>query len=175
VTSSIFVTVEINSPAGGPEPGNWVLIGLDNEVRVTATPEALEAESAEITVAGEIFGLGITELEVGDISKDMVNKITSGSFELEIVNPWSVGAVFSLTIVGPTMGAPVVLIASVPPSPISTVTVAFSQAELQAFLGEPDVIMTGQGTVSQDAGIVTVAPGQTMTIDTKLDLVILIG
>jgi hypothetical protein len=175
VTSSIFVTVNVDSPAGGPEPGNWVGIGLSDEVRVTATPEALEAESAQVSVAGEIFGLGITELDVDDISKDLVEKVTSGSFQLEIVNPWSVGAVFSLTIDGPTVVTPVVLIASVPASPVSTVEVEFSQAELQAFLGEPNVIMTGQGTVDQNAGIVTVAPGQTMTIDTKLDLVLLIG
>ncbi len=175
VTSSIFVTVEVNSPAGGPEPGNWVRIGLGNEVQVTATPEVLEAESAQIAVAGEVFGLGVTELDVADISKDMVEKITSGSFQMEIVNPWSVGAVFSLTIIGPTMDAPVVLIASVPAAPISIVEVEFSPTELQAFLGEPNVVMTGQGTVSQSAGIVTVAPAQTMTIDTKLDLVLLIG
>ncbi|MBT8396619.1 MAG: hypothetical protein HKO65_01580 [Gemmatimonadetes bacterium] len=175
VTSAIFVTVNVNSPAGGPEPGNWVRIGLADEVEVTATPEALEAESADIAVAGEVFGLGITELDVGDISKDMVDKIVSGSFQLEIVNPWAVGAVVSLTIDGPTVTTPVVLIASVPASPISTVDVEFSQAELQAFLGEDGVIMTGQGTVDQGAGVVTLSPGQTMTIDTKLDLVLRIG
>ena len=51
----------------------------------------------------------------------------------------------------------------------------FSQAELQAFLGEPNVVMIGQGTVNQDAGTATLAPGQVMTIDAKLDLLIVVG
>ncbi len=175
VTAAIFVTVTIDSPSGGPEPGNWVRIGLTDDVEVTATPETLEAAAAEVTVANETFGLGITELDVGDLSSDMVEKIQSGAFELEIVNPWSVGAVVTLTITGPTVAAPVVLIASVPAAPVSTVEVEFSQAELQSFLGQDGVIMTGQGTVNQGTPPVTLAPGQTMTIDTKLDLVLLIG
>lgn len=175
VSSTIFVTMAVNSPAGGPEPGNWVLVDLDDQIQITATPETLEAESAEIDVAGEVFGLGVTELDVEDISKDMVDKIQTGSFLMDIVNPWSVGAVLTLTINGPTMGAPVVLIASVPAGPVSSIEVELSRAELQAFLGEPGVIMTGQGTVAQDAGTVTLTPGQIMLIDTKLDLVLLIG
>ncbi|MGD2123576.1 MAG: hypothetical protein PVJ76_17610 [Gemmatimonadota bacterium] len=175
VSSTIFVTMDVNSPAGGPEPGNWVEIDLDDQIQITATPESLEAESAEVAVAGEVFDLGITELDVEDISKDMVDKIQQGSFLMEIVNPWAVGATLTLTINGPTMAAPVVLIASVPAAPVSNVEVEFSRAELQAFLGEPGVIMTGQGTVGQDAGTVTLTPGQIMLIDTKLDLVLLIG
>jgi len=175
VESSVFVTISVNSPAGGLEPGNWVPISVNDQIRITATPEAIEASSAEIAVAGEVFDLGVTSLEVADVSRDMVDRVQAGSFLLELVNPWSVGAVLTLTIQGPTIAAPVVLIAPIPPTPTSTVVVEFSQAELQSFLGEPNVVMTGQGTVNQDAGTVTLAPGQVMTIDAKLDLVILIG
>jgi hypothetical protein len=73
------------------------------------------------------------------------------------------------------MSDPVVLIASVPAAPVSTVEVELTQAELQAFLGEPNVVLVGQGTVDPNAGTVTLAPGQTLTIESKLDLVILIG
>ncbi len=175
VGSSLSVTVSVNSPAGGPEPGNWVLIRLTDEIEVTATPEDLKVASASVALAGEVFNLGVTGLNVADISKDAVDRISSGSFSFEIVNPWSVGAVLNLTINGPTMDAPVILIAPVPPTPTSTVEVEFSQAELQSFLGEPNVVLTGQGTVNQNAGIVTLAPRQVMTIDAKLDLVIRIG
>jgi hypothetical protein len=68
-----------------------------------------------------------------------------------------------------------VLIAAVPAAPVSTVEIELNVAELQAFLGEPGVVMTGQGTVAQDAGTATLAPRQIMLIDTKLDLVFLIG
>lgn len=175
VASDIFVTADVNSPAGGLEPGNWVPVRISDEIEVTATPEILEAASAEITVAGEVFDLGTTDLEVADISEDTVDKIQSGALMLELVNPWAVGAVLNLTINGPTMDAPVVLIAPIPASQTSSVRVEVSQAELRSFLGEPGVVMTGQGTVDLGAGTVTLAPGQIMTIDTKIDLVILVG
>jgi hypothetical protein len=73
------------------------------------------------------------------------------------------------------MDVPVVLIAAVPAAPVSTVEVEFTRAELQSFLGEPEVVMTGTGTVDQNAGTVTLSPGQIMLVDTKLDLVLLIG
>lgn len=175
VGSSIAVTIEVTSPAGGAQPGNWVLISLDDQIQVTATTESMEAASARIDVAGEVFDLLDTDLNVEDIGKDMVDKIQSGTLVMDLVNPWSVGAVMNLTIDGPTMAAPVVLIAPVPAAPTSRVTVEISQAELRSFLGEPGVVMTGTGAVDQNAGSVTLAPGQIMTIDARLDLVILIG
>jgi hypothetical protein len=175
VASDIFVTADVDSPAGGLEPGNWVQIRTSNRIEITATPEVLEAASAEIRVAGEVFDLGATDLDVADISDDMVDQIQSGALQLELVNPWAVGAVLNLTINGPTMDAPVVLIAPIPAAPTSSVRVEVSQAELRAFLGAPGVIMTGQGTVDLGAGTVTLAPGQIMTIETKIDLVILVG
>ena len=175
VGSSLTLTVTVDSPAGGPEPGNWVPIGIDDELRVSVTTEVLEATSADISVAGEVFDLGVTGLNVAEISKDMVDRVTAGSFLLEVVNPWAVGAILNLTISGPTIETPIVLIGQLPPTLTSVVEVDFSQAELQAFLGEPNVVMTGQGTVNQDAGAVTIAPAQVMIIDAKLDLTLLIG
>jgi hypothetical protein len=175
VGSTLTVTVHVDSPAGGPEPGNWVPIHLSDEIEVTVTPETIEASSAQISVAGEVFDLGVTGLNVEDVSKEMADRFQSGTLQLEIVNPWSVGAILNLTIIGPTMANPVILIAQVPASPTSVVEVPLSQAELRSFLGEPNVVLTGQGTVSQDAGSVTVTPGQTMAVNCRLDLVLLIG
>jgi len=175
VGSRLTVTVHVDSPAGGQEPGNWVAIDLDDEIEVTVTPENIEATSAEISISGEVFDIGVTELGLEDIDKEVTDKVTAGSILFEIVNPWSVGGILNLTIDGPTMGNPVVLIAQIPAAPTSSVEVAVSQAELQSFLGEPGVVLIGQGTVDQGAGAVTLAPGQTMTINAKLDLAILIG
>lgn len=175
VGSSLSLTVSVNSPAGGPQPGNWVTIRLNDEIRVTVTTELLEAESAEVSVKGEVFDLGVTNLNVADVSSDMVDQVKEGSFKFEIVNPWSVGGILNFTINGPTMEAPVILIGEVPPSPTSTVEVQVSEADLKAFLGEPNVTMSGQGTADQDAGTITVAPGQVMLIHTRLGLVIQVG
>jgi hypothetical protein len=175
VDGAISVTVEVNSPAGGLEPGNWVLVRLDDEIEVTATPEAVEASTADIDVDGETYDLGVTDLDVDGILESTVEKVQSGTLHLKVVNPWSIGAVLTLTIIGPTMAEPVVFIAPIPASPTSTVDVALSQADLQAFLGQPNVVLTGRGTADQNAGTVTVTPGQIMTIDTDLDVILLIG
>jgi len=175
VGSSLWITLLVDSPAGGAEPGNWVLIDLEDAISVTVTPENIEATSAVIDVAGEVFDFGTTDLDVGDVSQDMVDNLVSGSLEFEIVNPWSTGGILNLTITGPTMAEPVVLIASVPATPTSAVEVELTQAELQSFLGQPNVVVVGQGTVNQDAGSVTLTPDQIMIVDTKIDLIILVG
>jgi hypothetical protein len=175
IGGSISVTVEVDSPAGGLEPGNWVLVRLNDEVVATATPEDVEASTAEIEVAGETYDLEPTDLDVEDVLESTVEKVQSGTLHLNVVNPWSLGAVATLTIIGPTMAEPVVLIAPIPAAPTSSVEVALSQADLQAFLGQPNVVLTGQGTVDQNAGTIGVAPAQTMTIGTDLDLTLLIG
>lgn len=175
VGPTLSATVTIDSPAGGLEPENWVLIDLDDGISVTLVPEVLEAASAVIDVGGNVLDFGTTDLDVGNISQEMVDRVASGSFELEIGNPWAAGGILKLTVTGPTMSDPVVLTASVPATSTSTVEVDLTQAELQAFLGEPGVVAVGQGTVSQDAGSVTLTPGQVMTVDTRLHLIILIG
>lgn len=175
VGSTLAVTATVDSPAGGPEPGNWVLIRLSDEIEVTATPQDIEASSAVIDVSGRVFSFGITNLDVEDVSSDIIDRVQDGTLEMEVVNPWSVGGILNLAIVGPTMDAPVVVIASVPAAATSTVEVEFTQAELQSFLGQPNVVITGQGTANQDAGSVSVTPDQSMTAHSKLNLVILIG
>jgi hypothetical protein len=175
VGSTLWITLVVDSPAGGQEPGNWVLVDLDDAISVTATPEDIEAESAVIDVAGEVFAFGTTSLDVEDLSQDMVDNLVSGSLKLEVVNPWAVAGILNLTITGPTMAEPVVIIASVPATLTSMVQVELSQADLQSFLGEPNVVVVGQGTVDQGAGSVTLTPDQNMIIDTELALTILIG
>jgi hypothetical protein len=175
VGSSLTVTVSIDSPAGGPEPGNWVLVELEDEVLVTATPEAIEASSAEIRVSGEELDLGVTALNVGNVSQDLVDRIQSGGFRLEIQNPWSLGAILTVAVSAPDLSEPIVAISQVPGTPSSIVDVEFTRQELQSFLGLEGVVLSGQAAVDQSAGTVTLSPDQVMTIDTRLDLVLLIG
>lgn len=175
VGPELWVTVSVDSPAGGLGAQDWILIGLAQQIQVTANPQILEVTSASVVVAGQTFDLVETTLDVEDLDEELVDHVVSGAFILDIVNPWSLGASFTLTIDGPTLGAPIAKVVTVPATPTSTVRVDFSQAELRAFLGEPNLTMTGQGTVAPDAGAVNLEPAQTLTVDTRLDLVILIG
>jgi hypothetical protein len=175
VSSELWVVVNVDSPVGGLGVQDWVLVRLADQIQVTATPQVLEVISALVEVAGESFDLIQTSLDVEDLDEELVDRVVSGAFNLEIMNPWSLGASFTLTIDGPTMGSAITKVVTVPATAASSVRVEFTQAELQAFLGEPNISMTGQGTVAQNAPPVTLTPTQTLTVDTRLDLVILIG
>jgi hypothetical protein len=169
------VVTTVNSPAGGVDPGDWVLIRLQDQVSVTATPQDLEATSAVVDVVGETFQLIDTELDVEDLDEELVDHIVSGAIAMAVVNPWAIGASLTLSIDGPTMGAPVVKNVVVPAAPTSSLRVEFSQAELRSFLGEPGVTMSGSGTVAPGTGPVTITPDQLLVLDSTLDLVLLIG
>ena len=175
VTAELWVVTTIDSPAGGLDPGDWVLVRLTDEIQVTATPQTLEATSAVVSVAGETFELIDTDLDVEDLDDEIVDRIQSGAAIMEVSNPWAIGASLTLTVDGPTMATPVVKVVAVPASPSSTVRVEFSQAELKSFLGQSDITMSGDGTVAPEAGFVTVSPDQILLIDTELDLTIRIG
>jgi hypothetical protein len=175
VTAELWVVTTIDSPAGGLDPGDWVLVRLTDQIQVTATPQTLEATSASVSVAGKTFELIDTELDVEDLDEEIVDRVHSGAAIMEVSNPWAIGASLTLTIDGPTMAAPVVKVVDVPASASSTVRVEFSQEELKSFLGEPGVTMSGDGTVAPEAGFVTVTPDQVLLIESELDLTIRIG
>jgi hypothetical protein len=175
VSPEIWITVTINSPEGGLDPVHWVPVRIADRVQVTATSQELEATSALVDVSGESFDLIETDLDVEDLDEEVVDRIVSGAFDLEIGNPWSLGASFTLTIDGPTVPSPIAKLVTVPATPTSTVRVDFTESELRSFLGQPNVSMTGQGTVDPGSGAVTLEPDQTLTVDTRIDLVILIG
>jgi hypothetical protein len=112
---------------------------------------------------------------VEDLDQELVDRVVSGAIDLEISNPWAIGASVTLTIDGPTMGSPIVKAVAVPALPTSTVRVEFSQAELQSFLGQPGVTLSGTGTVASDATSITVTPDQVLVMDGLLDLILRIG
>ena len=56
----------------------------------------------------------------------------------------------------------------------STARVEFSQSELRSFLGQ-NVVLGGHGLVDVGAGQVTLSPGQVLTLESQLDLVIRVG
>lgn len=175
IGSSLTVTVNINSPAGGAEPGNWVPIRLADRLEVDVDPGLVEASAAEVSVENRLFGIPTTDLDVEAIDKDLVDRIERGSVVLKVQNPWSVPATFNMAINGPTMPAPVNFIARVPASATSEVSVEFSTSDLKSFLGEEGVILGGQGTVDPGSGSVTLSPTQVMTVKSELAISIIIG
>lgn len=175
IGNELSVTVAILSPAGGPEPGNWVPIQLADRLQVEVNPGTVEASAALISVGGRSFELPATELDVEDLDDDLIDRIERGTMRLLVDNPWSVGGTLNMVINGPAQSGPLNFIALVPASPNATVEVAFSKEDLQEFLGEPGGVFGGQGTVAQGSGSIQITPKQFMTIETELGISVIIG
>ncbi len=175
VGATLTVVMSVESPAGGTAPEDRIVVRLADQVQITATPQPLEITSALIRVAGRSFDLIATDLDVEDVDQKIVDRVRPGAFLMEISNPWSIGATFDLTVSGPTVASPIIKTATVPAAPSSTVRVEFTEEELRSFLGEPGVMLSGTGTVDPGAGTVRVTPQQVLTVETRLDLVLLVG
>lgn len=169
VTGNLVATVEVNSPVGDP-----VTIDTSDLVRATVTPMNILVASATIDVAGEDLDLDPRDLDVEDIDEDLEDHILSGAFTLDVVNPFGVGADFQLTISGPGF-APVQKSLSIGTAPTSKVTVDFTLEELTRVLGEPNVTLSGSGTVDPSAGPITVLPGDELVLDGRFDVTLRIG
>ncbi len=165
--TGIRATVEIDSPAGDP-----ALIRVADRLTATGTIRDLTASSAVVDVSGEAFDIEPTDLDVEDIDSVLTDRIESGAFEVSVENPFGVGAAVTLEITGPftTISKPLQISAS----PSSTTRVDFTGEELQRFLGQPNVVIRGPGTVNA-ANAITVTPDQEIELEIDVDLTLRIG
>lgn len=169
VEGAIGVRITMDSPTGDP-----VTIDSSDLVQVTATPTDVRVARVAIDVANQVVDFDPVSLDVEDVERDLVDRIVSGAFVLDIVNPFEVAADFDLTISGPT-------ISTIQKSEVigtateSTVVIEFTQAELRSFLGEPGVLLSGGAVVDAGAGTVIVEPGQSLLLTAALDVTLLLG
>jgi hypothetical protein len=168
VGTSLMVLVEVNSPAGDP-----VLIDTAERLTVDASVPILSISSARVDVSGQEFTMDGTDMDLEDVDEEVADRVISGAIEMQIENPWSIGATVNLTVQSP--GNLITKGFNIPSGATSTARVEFTQAELRSILGQPNVVMGGSGVVVPSAGAVTLTPGQTLSLDTRLDLVIRIG
>jgi len=169
VNGSLVAEILVNSPAGDP-----ITINSSDSVAVTVTPVNIRVAGVTIDVANRSVDLDPTTLDLEDIDQDIEDRVVSGSFNVDVTNPFGIGADLQLTITGPTIttiqkSAPITAL------PTSTVTIAFTIAELRSMLGEPDITLSGGATVSAAANVITVTPGQELILSANLDLILRIG
>jgi len=168
VEAAVLVVLEVSSPLGDP-----VTINLDQSLSVEATLLAMEVTSAVADLSGETFEMDETEMDTEDVDESIVDRIQSGALEFQAQNPWAVGASVNVIISGPF--APITKNFTIPEGLVSEGRIEFTRQELQTFLGQSNVTLTGSGTVNPDAGEATLTPGQALILNTNLDLIIRIG
>lgn len=169
VEGDIGATVAIDSPLGDP-----VTVDSGLSIDVMVTPMDVRVGRVEIDVASESVDLDPVDLDVEDVDQELIDRVTSGAFVLDVVNPFQVAADFQITISGPTI-ATIQKSAAIGSEAESSVVIDFTLQEIQSFLGEPGVVLSGGAVVDPDAGSVVVDPGQELILTASLDLTLRIG
>ena len=173
ISSTIFAEIDVVSPAG-----DLVLVNVASSFDVTVTVGTLASpilvSSATLDVDGQAVSLTPTQLDVGGIDTDIVNRIQSGSLILDIQNPFGVGVNLSLDISG-TGFSTIQRSVNIGTGATSSVTISYSAADFQSFLGQTNVLVSGVGTVVSPGVPATVTPTQEVVIATSLDLTLEVG
>jgi hypothetical protein len=161
--SSVEVQVVLVSPAGDP-----VMMDASRSFNLTATPTGLAVSRADVRIASKSVSSGDTELDLTDVESDVADRLISGNVILQINNPLAIGGTMSLRLTG---GGVDITRTFALQSQRSTVTLAFSKAEIQSLFGKL-LTVSASGTVSgTGAGnVVQVTPSQVIEIDTRMDI-----
>lgn len=169
VEGNIVATITLTSPEGDP-----VTVDSSLPISIVATVSNVRVSEVAIDVSNEAVTLDPVNIDLEDIGDDIANRVISGAFIIDVVNPFGVSASAQFTIDGPTI-APIQKSVQIDGSPTSSTRVEFTGAEIQTMLGEPSLTLTGGATVDPAAGIVTVQPGQELVFAASLDFTLQVG
>ena len=168
VGPTLTVVMEIDSPAG-----DLTTLDPSDPIDVDVRPGTVLVSSAEVQVAGRYVSIDPISLDVESIDQGIVDRVEAGAFDLEITNPTGAAMDVDLMIAGPSF-------ADInKPLSVGTGTtrqrVELTRDELQSFLGQAGVTVTGDAQVSAATPSITLTPGQEVAIDARLDLTLVLG
>jgi hypothetical protein len=162
VSSTIFAEIDLDSPAG-----DAVVINPNNRLDITVAQGPFSVSSATLDVDSLSVDLDPTNLDVQDIDTSITDRILTGSLILDIQNPFGVGVDLTVDISGLafTTISKGVTVSSLG---TSSVSILYTAAELQRFLGQANVLVSGSGTVLGGQAMVT--PTDEVVIEATLDI-----
>jgi hypothetical protein len=162
VTGALEATIDVSN-AGG----QFATIDLTNALSVTASTTSLLISSVTATVDGLSATLDPVDLDVEGLDPEVTDWIVEGSAILDVTNPFGASFAGSLTI--GTVTKPVFF----SDAPVSSDTITFTGNELRSFLGQPNVTLTGSGTIG--GGPIVLTPNLDLLIESTIDLLLEIG
>lgn len=171
LTGPIDIAIAITSPAGGALPAQFVTINTAGQLNVTATPQVISVSSASVVVTNKQISATAVTLDLSDIDSSIGDRAVSGAIILKITNPFNVAGALQLKITGGGVNITKNITLS---AGTTTQRVEFTGPELRSILGK-SVLLTISGPVSSTGGNVTVTPGQVLTVDTSIDLIVQVG
>ena len=171
ISGPLDVALLINSPAG--DPAQPVTINKNASFAGTVTPGTIAVSNASVVVAGKQVSVEAVSIDLTGF-EDFRERVKGGAIVVNITNPLAVGGTMTLTLTGGTAG-PITKQINVGAGTTSQ-RIQFSEAELQSLLGrEIRLTISGPLTGTASGGLVTVSPGQQISISTQLDFVFELG
>lgn len=169
----VTLVATLFSPAG-----DSVVINTSEQFSVTAAANNITISQVAINVPTTTFTPQHGTVDLSGLDRANSGKISGGAVILEIINPFAVGGSLTLDVKAPD-GAHVVksftLNVGGAASPISTVRLPLTAAEINSLVGQKDVAITLSGSVSSPNGAVTVTPMERMAITTLVEATIVTG
>jgi hypothetical protein len=170
VAGDILVEVVMVSPAGGTSPEHWVPVNVNASLHGFATPQQVSASQAAVRVESRSVNLPTAQIDLSGVDASLRRRVRGGALVLHLENPFAVSGTLQLQLTGG-----MTVTKSVPVQPgITTVRVAFMEAELQSLLGYL-VALQASGAVTGSGAAVTVRPEQGLRVNTQLELIIELG
>jgi hypothetical protein len=173
VAGDLTLRLTIESPAGGTAEAHWVTINTASTLSGTVTPGQLTVSEARVRVQNKSVTVTEFEIDMSNVDQSFRGRVRSGALVVMVNNPFGVTGTMQLRIVGGTGEIITPRTLQIQPGQ-TTQRVEFSQDDIALILQSRAIIRIS-GTVSGQDGVVTVRPGQVLTIDTQLDLTVEIG
>lgn len=155
--TGVLVTTTIDSPAGDAAP-------MQSSATLTATAafSTVTVTRATVALTNQAVASEPTTLNLSDIDSAIRDRAQGGKLALTIVNPFAATGTLTVSFTGGTQAVTKSILLSTGPS---TQEIVLSKEELRALLGS-SITMRATGQVN--GGAVTVAPGQTASVSSRL-------
>jgi hypothetical protein len=173
ITGDLTVRLTLDSPAGGTAEAHWVLVDANSVLSGTVAPGPITVSEATVRVQDKSVSVTDFQIDMSGVDQSLRGRVRSGALVITADNPFGVTGTMQLRMIGGTGEIIMPRTLQVQPGR-TTQRVEFTQDELGLIL-QSTVTIRIAGAVSGQQGLVTVRPGQVLTIDTQLDLTIEIG
>jgi hypothetical protein len=162
--SGIQVTTSLNSPAG-----DAVLIDMTRTIGVTGTLGTFSVSAAQVAVSNQAVSSSASDLDLASVDSAVTKRVGGGSLLLSVNNPFNVTGNLTVSFAGASMPVQkTVALTGGTSSPV----ISFTKAEISALFGRK-ITMTFSGNVNGSS--VTVAPGQVVSVASRLQVALTVG
>ena len=157
--SGLQIATTLNSPLGDP-----VAINTNSQMTVSGSTGPLFISAASVNLSNQSVSAGNSDFDLGSIDKSITDHVESGALMLAVTNPFAATGNLNVTLSGGS--SPIVKQISLT-SGSSTPSITLTKSELQSLFGNK-ITIAFAGTVN--GSNVTVTPGQTVSVVSRLQL-----